>query len=399
MPTDVASQPLTAPIARTGWWPDRVTWIVGLGSTAALAGQSASPWIVSGLIKSAGLPIEQAGLMVTAEMLAMGLVMLLVSPIVHRLPGKPTAFFAVIAIVAAQVWSTYAVGLVPLAASRVLAGIGFGVLFALASAMGARSAAPERTYAAAAVIALLIGTTINPALGFALENYGHSGVFLGVAVYSLVIALPLLVLRFPEPMRRSDVAVAVSVPVSRLSAAGVMAVMALLAVAVNGIFVFLTNIAGDVGLSGTKLGSGMAVVSFVSALGGVLAGRIGNRFGTLAPLAFGLSAMGLTLLAMTHLPNAIVFWPVFTALVTAYWFLWPYIFGLAVTVDPAGRVSAATGSAKILAGGLGSGIAGFVVSWAGLAAFGWLALALCVGALAIAVWVVRRMGREALRGA
>lgn len=370
-------------------WPDRVTWIVGLGSTAGLAGQSGSPWMVNALTASAHFNTQQAGLMVTAEMIAMGGMMIAIAPVVHRIPAKPAAAIALATMVGGEILSANTDDLVGMTIARAITGLAFGLLFALASAFGARAGNPARTYAVAGVIALLIGTTINPLLGYGLQAYGHAGVFGGLALLCAVVGGALLLIRFPA---RSIAAAAHDVatpPVSAVATFGVMTVMGLLAIATNGVFVFLTTIAAGVGLAGPKLGAGMAVVSLVSALGGVVAAKLGNSQGILPPLVIGLLAMAAALFSLTEVQTSRQFWVAFTFLVTLFWFLWPYIFGLAVSVDAKGRVAAATGSAKILAGGLGSGVSGIVTQHYGLPTFGIVAAALCGAAVIVALLIAK----------
>lgn len=369
--------------------PDRTTWIVGLGTTAALAGQGASPWIVSSLAGSAGLDVEQASLMVTAEMLAMGLMMMALAPIVHRLPGKAVALCAVAIILAAQILSLFASGVVLLGGARALSGFAFGALFAVASAKGAAADNPEKTYALAGVMSLLIGTAINPILGFASADYGHIGVFSGLAFYCLMVAFPLLFMRFGQIGRAIPVIDGSAAPISPMAASGVMAIMALLAIATNGVFVFVATIAGTVGLKGAALGSAMSVVSLVSSSGALLASRMGTRYGTLPPLGGGLLVMGCSLFWLTTVTTQTTFWISFTLVVITYWFLWPYILGLAVSVDPQGRVVAATGSAKIFAGAVGSGAAGYTAAHYGLASYGAIAFGSCFGAALLSIYVIR----------
>lgn len=372
-------------------WPDPVTWVVGLGSTAALAGQSGSPWMVNALTASIHYSPKHAGLMVTAEMIAMGLVMILVAPIIYRLPAKRVAMAALSVIVIGELVSAGIEGLGPMTLVRVSTGAAFGLLFALVSAFGARSSEPARTFATAGVIALLVGTTINPLLGFGLVNYGHAGVFVGIAAFAGIVGGALIFVRFPAGKAVVERSVNDTAPFSLLAASGVMTVMALLAIATNGVFVFLTTVAAGVGLQGTQLGTGMAVVSLVSALGGVVAARLGNSVGVLPPLVVGLAGMGASLFGLTVVATPVQFWIAFTSLVSIFWFLWPYIFGLAVVVDGKGRVAAATGSAKILAGGLGSGISGYVVEGFGLPTFGAVAAGLCFIAIIIALLTERVM--------
>ncbi len=381
-----------APASLSTYWPDRVTWLVGLGTTLGLASQSATPWIVGALIDSAGLDVQQATLMSTAEMAAMGLVMVGLSPFIHRLPHKALTLSGAALALAAQALSAAAEGVWALAFWRVLSGVGFGVIYSTASAAGAAAASPARAYAAAGVISLLLGTLLNPALGFGSERFGHGGVFAGLSAYALALSLPLLAMPFRTERAKASPptdAPGAHGPVRALSILAVMGVMGLFAIATNGVFVFVERVGAGVGLRGAELGSGMSVVSLIGAVGGVAAARIGTGRGVAAPLAFGLIAIGAVSFAFLVSGSPWAFWISFSLWVALYWFVYPYIFDLAVRVDPRGRVASATGSALILFGAAGSALAGAVSQRYGMQSFAILAFAGCSAAALAGIAVAR----------
>ena len=71
---------------------DRRTWVVGFGITLGNVAQSAVPWIVGGLMRSEGYEINRAGLMITAEVMAMGVLMLVTARFVHKMPRRAALF-------------------------------------------------------------------------------------------------------------------------------------------------------------------------------------------------------------------------------------------------------------------------------------------------------------------
>ena len=367
--------------------PSRVSWIVGLGSTLGIAGQSAGPWIVSTLSNVAGIGIRNASFLVMIEMLAMGLTMLVIAPIIHRLPAKALCVASLMLIVVAQIMSTMFGELATLWVARAASGIAFGVVFSVATAYGALSLNPEKTYAAASAMILVIGTVLNPILGYASARFGASGLFLGIALYSFGVGTPLLFISFRSRATIAAARPAATAPVSRVGIVGIMAMMALLAMATNGVFVFSASIAGTVGLKGASLGSSMSLVSLVSSSGALLAGRLGTRLGAILPIVGGLIVIGSSLLWLTLVNTQTTFWIAFTLVVITYWFLYPYMLGLAITIDPLGRLAAATGSAKILAGAVGSGLAGLMASLFGFKGYGFIAFGCCLAAALISLGV------------
>ena len=379
-------------------FPDRRTLVVGFGITLGNTAQSAIPWISGSLVESAHLDIQQASWMITAEVFTMGIVMLAASAFVHRLPKKAVLIFATLLAIAAQIASIYVTELGALALVRAVSGAAFGLVYSLASAIGAGAEVPQRTYGAAGTIALLLGVLINPMLGYGMQTYGAAGVFSGIVILAVVLAVPLFLISF-KPFQTSattpnTIIADQAKPEDRLdmpSAAGVVLTMALMSAAVSGLYVFLERIAHSVGLEGTALGAGMSVVSLIGASGGVIAIFVSKRVGNVLPLLIGLPLVGVIILGIATAKNQPQFWSVFSALTVMFWFLYPFIFGLAAKVDPKGRVASATGSGKILLASGGTALAGFLGANYGMQSYGYAAIVICLLSAAMAAWVVARL--------
>jgi predicted MFS family arabinose efflux permease len=382
----------------TSFLPDRRTLVVGLGITLGNTAQSAIPWIVGGLVESAHLDIQQASLMITTEVLTMGCVMLGASAFVHRLPKKLVLILATILAIAAQIGSMYVTQLGMLALVRAVSGVGFGLVYSLASAIGAGADAPQRTYGAAGTIALLLGVLINPMLGYGMQTYGAAGVFGGIVILSVVLAVPLFLISFntfqTAPQAAGPVASDAGGPKERLdllSAAGVVLTMALMSAAVSGLYIFIERIASSIGLHGTALGAGMSVVSLIGASGGVIAIFVAKRAGNVLPLIIGLPLIGVVMFCLAVATTQSQFWAAFSALTVMFWFLYPFIFGLAARVDPKGRVASATGSGKILLASAGTALAGYLGANYGIQSYGYAAIVICLLSAAMAAWVIARL--------
>ena len=69
-----------------------------------------------------------------------------------------------------------------------MSGAAFGLVYSLASAIGAGAEVPQRTYGAAGTIALLLGVLINPMLGYGMQTYSVAGVFSGIVILAVVLA-------------------------------------------------------------------------------------------------------------------------------------------------------------------------------------------------------------------
>ena len=369
---------------------DRLTWAVGLGTTLGLAGQSASSFIFFALNHGGGLSVEQATQALTAEGAAMGLTMFGVSPIIHRLPLRPLLWGAILLVLGAQAGSGLAHGLVGIVAARLLSGVAFGLIYSIASASGAASATPERVYAAAGTIQLLLGTALNPVLGRG-QSAGQAGVFVAVGLFVALLAAGMLFA--PPPRRLEAVTHAADAPLPRLVAViAVLAMMIVFAVGTNGVYIYYVPVAHAVGLSDARLGDGLAFVSLVGSLGGVAANWLGLRWGRALPLVGGLVGVGLASMWLLDIAAAWQFWAAFTLWIALYIFVNAYLFGLAVAADASGRLASATGAALILANAGGTWAVGWVAARTGAASWGWVALGACGAAALLGVyagWLTR----------
>ncbi len=369
---------------------DRLTWAVGLGTTLGLAGQSASSFIFFALNHGGGLSVEAATQALTAEGVAMGLTMFAVSPIIHRLPLRPLLWAAILAALAAQAGSGVAHGLPAIVAARVLSGIAFGLVYSIASASGAASPTPERVYAAAGTIQLVLGTALNPVLGRG-QAMGQAGVFGAVAIFVALLATGMVFA--PPPRRLAAMTHADDAPRPRVAAVlAVLAMMVVFAVGTNGVYIYYVPVAHAVGLSDARLGDGLALVSLVGSLGGVAANRLGLRAGRALPLVGGLVGLGLTSMWLLDIAAPWQFWAAFTLWIALYIFVNAYLFGLAVAADASGRLASATGAALILANAGGTWAVGWVAARTGAASWGWVALGSCVAAALLGVyagWLTR----------
>lgn len=372
---------------------DRRTWAVGLGTGIGYSNLSSSSWIVGAILKEGRLGPEQASFVVTAEMLAMGATMLLLAPMTPRIPRKIGLLVAVICLIGAQLVSSAQHDFLGLAVTRAFSGLAFGLVYNIAIGIGAEALNPQRVFAGAATIALVVGTAFNPLLGWGSSIAGYAGVVFGLSGYCALLAVPLLCLPLvtaPGPARTTDGASS-QVSNQSLIALMVLGIMALLTTSYHGTLLFSVPIAESVGLKGAGLGSGLALVSLLSASGGAVAAWIGTRFGKFPPIAIGLVAMAAVLAIYPVPTGAWMFWVNITAAVGLFWFLSPYIFGLAVDADRSGRLASGLGSIKIFCTAIGAGGAGIITDRWGVVWVGYVSAVICLGSILLAYFVVRAL--------
>lgn len=388
--------------------PSRFTWIVGLGSTLGFASQTAGFWIVGAFVNSGRMDIQQASLLSSAELVTIGLVTLGLAPVINRVPPKRAILLALALALLTQALSAVLPGFLPVLLARIGSGLAFGMIYAVATALGALAANPQKAYAAAGTISLAIGTVWNTGVGYATEHHGYAGVFFALSVYCLVVGMPMAFMSFapeapPGAQKPRTAEDAHSQPLPWPLISGVMLIMALFAVTTNGMYIFIEQVAEKVGVSGTHLGYGLTVSSLVSALGVAGLGRLGRLLrwllprkvslisGHAIPLGISMLAIGATSWAFMVSPTATQMYISLTLWLIIYWAAYSYVLELAVLADPHGRVASAAGSILILLGGAGSAFAGAVAKHFGMQSFGLVAMVGCAVAAGVGVAVCRKV--------
>lgn len=375
--------------------PGRLTWIVGLGTAVGYSNNALGGWLIAGLTGNGGLDVEAAAYVIAIETFVMGMVMLAASTLIDRLPRKQVMLFALAAAVATQAMTAFAHEYWLLLLARSLSGVAFGLLYSVAIANGAGAREPQKVFAGAAAIALVAGTGFNTVMGYG-RVLGVPGLMLAEAVYCLALSLPLVFMTFPRTLAAASLdEPRVHEHRGRLLGIGVILIMALLTIGTSGVLLFTVKIAERVGIVSTALGPGLSLVSLVSATGGAMASALGKRFGNLLPLTIALVIIGISLLSFPMVTSSAAFWALETLIVTLFWFISPYIFGLAVEVDGTGRLATASGGMKTLIGAVGVAAGGVVAHRVGMTSVGVIGLCSCFVAALIAALVVRALDRAA----
>jgi MFS family permease len=378
---------------------------IGAGFTAAQASVTASPYFLGALISGGRLTDSGAGILYGIEMMAFAVAMLAVAPRINRLSLRSIAATGMLLIIAGQLGSGFAAGLVPLTVLRSAVGLGSGLVGASATAAGSRTASPERVYAVATAVMTIVFAGLYLALASASHHGGPVGMFVLLSAFSAALTpLVLLVLENPVAVER---AATVPAPMSARIAApagetwrfllpGLVALAAMLAFNYGALAVwpFTEQIGEHIGLSMDRISVLTAIGSALASLGGVVASWLGTRFGRLTPLAIGLVLQGLGSVAVCHANSQYEFLFTYAWYLGLWYFCYAYILSVAAAVDPPGRLAVLTGMGYPVSSALGGLSAGFLVESYSLRSIGWLAVAGCAIALALLVplcrWLERR---------
>ncbi|MGF6177736.1 hypothetical protein [Ensifer sp. 4252] len=112
---------------------DPTSLVVGATACQVIGGlvPQMSPFVVAGLIDGLALTERDAGMVASAELLALATTAILIAPVLPRVFSRRAAIFALVFTLVAQTASVAADGWAALILLRSLAGIGEGALYAM----------------------------------------------------------------------------------------------------------------------------------------------------------------------------------------------------------------------------------------------------------------------------
>lgn len=350
-----------------------------------------SPFVIGGLVDAFPMSEAQAGLVLTAELLAMGAAALFVSPFMRVIPRGTMALIGALLAAAANAVVAFrlADGYALLMFFRVIAGVGAGLLLAVANAAIASSVAPERLYGMALMLGWFIAAALGPVMAKAAELAHYRG------AYSVWMVLALLVIPLVLGIEKKPTKAAEGwVPVSSVGPGTVhLAGIALVGLAMMAYFAFVERMSLQVGFSLGQTGLLFAAISLAGALGAGLAGTLGNRFGLVRPLVVGTIVHAMAIVAAVGSRNEWLFAAAASLEGLSYMYLLTYQFGLAASLDSNGKWAAAAGGAMIGSTGFGPYLGGALITSFGLSALNLLVVVTAALGVAAFLWVGSRLPR------
>lgn len=336
------------------------------------------PMLVESWIGSLGLSPSEAGRIAGTELAAMALASILLSFRVHRLRRRPLTLFA--GLLAAGL-SAASAGLPDpegLLFLRAAAGACEGILLGAVAALISAHAEPERLYAWVAIAGSFVAIAMWAAVPPLVERFGAAGAF-GTMSLIAGFALPLFLWiprapKQPKPLASETEATrgALKTGPPGLGASGVILVVAGVCVAAGqgAVWSFSGRIAEDLGLSSALIGLTFGSATLAGTLGAGLAAWVGLERGRLGPLGAGFFGILLAIGLITARPLAPLFVAGQVLFALFYFFVSPYVMGLAAEIDRTGRVASALSGALLVGAGLGPALGGLIVEHGSIPALG-----------------------------
>ncbi len=318
------------------------------------------PMLLGAMVDLLGLTERQAGFVAAIELVGLTLGILVMLPLMKRMPRAAIAIAAVAIIVFADLITCFVHSFAWLLPTRFLSGTGAAAAFCVFLNMASSDEHPENVFAIVNAIAIAYSGILTFAAPYILQAGGLAGMLVTLMCITSAALLTLPWLIHYRPRRPAPPAGDFgAVPVRVLS---LLAMMLLLYIGHGAIWAYQERIGVAAGLDEHAIGKWLGLSMLVWGVGGSLLARIaGLSIGRMWPQAISLGASLLAVLILVYGTSTVSF-SISSGLIAFSWFYGlPYQMGLLAARDPQGRAALAGVMMSTAGMALGPAIAALVL--------------------------------------
>ena len=365
---------------------------VGLLSYASL------PFLISSTMTNLYIDEKSVGILYSLEFIAAALSSIIIAPKMGKINRRKIAIIGALIVIAGNlvsgIWSSYEF----LMLIRPINGIGAGLTLASGNATIANSKHPAKISGMMNVLFVALITILMLYLSYLNESWGMQGVYFGLAaiVFCFLLFLRLMPRRPAQHISETVSDTTNSIGIFNIAGIAIFAVFFMFTLRDSMCWAFAERIGNAVGYTSNEMGKLLSLQAIMGLVGPIIAAIIGFKFGVKLPMLLGIAIAGLSSYAiflspeLPYLFKGAVF--VWTA---GYFFAISYLTAYAATLDPDGRIVAASGSAMVLGVAAGPALSGYLITLGGYSLAAWVTLVLIV--LMIIATMISLKGRiEAL---
>jgi MFS transporter, DHA1 family, inner membrane transport protein len=365
--------------------------VFGLGAAfaAALNGTMVMPLIVLALNRIPGIDTGTATAIAAAELAGIVLYCLLAPRLMQR-ARRLTTVAGLLALIVGEAASHYLNGIAPLAAARLLAGLGEGALFSLITAEVAAEAHAERIWGQINLVGglamglLLYGLSMLPA------ESGRGSIFLWLAVMGVFMAPWVLMIRRGD---RRDSAPAGANAVGKSHIALILVVVALVYAVQAGQWAVSGYVGELAHMQPERMGLYLALSSIAGFAGAIVPSLTRNAAYRLGFVLLGFLVLAVSVLLFFNVPGDMPFLWSQIGVNVGFYMTTPFLTGLLTENDRDGSLVLRTLVIALVGAAAGTALAGEVFGDGGPRLFSWLCAAITVVAMLIAGSVFKRLHR------
>lgn len=313
----------------------------GLGLTSTLGILGLVPLLIGGYVEGSHLSLREASELVSIEVAASIVTLLAIASRMSRVSRRRVCRIGAVIGGVSYLAGAALTGFWVLAACRVVSGFGIGLIGAAVNASVARAPSPERLYATGVTMYGALETVKLFVLPQLYGTYGYWTLFASISALFVVTAVVSSGLNDTVVEEAPAVPNAMTGTLGWILAPRVAAMLLgyfLMWIAFSMIWAFAERKATTLGMSAGAIGSTLAGSNIVGLLGSVLANQLGTRLGRSTPVISGGGVLAVSFYLIGGSGYAVIFASSIIVYGIAYFFILPYVLGLAVELDRQGRV-------------------------------------------------------------
>ena len=313
----------------------------------------------------------QVGLIATFETLFISISSIILSRFVNKINRKKIFFIASLFVMSGNFLTIFAPELNFVIISRMIAGLGSGAIVATVVATIARGSNGQMTFALLNSGVGVMGIMLPFLLPIIIASNGMEGAYSQHFLISLFTFFFLYLITLDDSKNDE-----INSMESYKGVSGWIAMFgtALIFLAHAGIFSFSAKIGESLGISVTQIGYIFMSGGVLTIFGPLIAGFIGQRFGSLLPCLLLVSVLLVTGVIIPNITSPIIFYMAVPICGMIPMILTPFYLGAMAKLDPTGGLAAAHPAFSTMGGAAGPVVMGYVSDWQGFTGIGWVVL-------------------------
>ncbi|MEW6997738.1 MFS transporter [Colwelliaceae bacterium BS250] len=296
--------------------------VISIG-LSAMSGYMGLPFLIGFLTELNHLNGTQSGWLASADVSGLALASITAPWWLKKLADKQTIYICLLIVIVANVITPLISNFNLLILDRLIVGMAGGIIFTKSTVLLATSDNPERSigfFTSASAFTMSFFLVFMPIIA---KEFNQSTSLSFLAVLPTLCLLlvkywPKITINHQESESESD-NVSFTMPLFTI-----LFCFALFAASVNIMWSFVERIGGEFNFSATDIGTTISLSNLFSMCGGLIAAKLGRRFGILIPILFGISIQIICLLILYLLNISISLW-LFGCIFAVYFLFWSFI--------------------------------------------------------------------------
>ena len=311
----------------------------------------------------------QIGTIATFETLSISIASIVLSRLVNRLDRKKIFITSAILVILGNILTILAPLLNYVILARIISGLGSGAIVATVVATIARGSNAQMTFALLNSGVGVMGVLLPFCLPIIIASSGMNGAYSFHLFISLFIFLFISLLALSNESENKQNTIS-----SYKGYAGWASMLgtSLIFLGHAGIFAFSAKIGATLGISVIQVGYVFMAGGLLTIFGPLLAGFIGQRFGSLAPCLILITILLVTGIILANVKSALIFFIAVPLCGMIPMILTPFFLGGMAKLDPSGSLAAAHPAFSTMGGAAGPVVMGYTIDMAGFTSIGWV---------------------------